>query len=188
MISERSLTAGGGDTLSAVAEREHPAARAGRFVRAAARAGAAAAREYEKQAAERPAPATVSPAVAPPALRTNDLLGRTVFVGFILALLALALAALRVETLLGSHAARLLFRLAAAVILLVEAYLLTSNWQGANQRLAQRLLNRVWGSRGAVTRREKSFARVLRDLLTLVGIAFLAGAVFELLAATIGSS
>jgi hypothetical protein len=38
-----------------------------------------------------------------------------------------------------------------------------------------------------VTRREKTFARVLRDVLTLIGIAFLAGAVFELLAATVGS-
>ncbi len=38
-----------------------------------------------------------------------------------------------------------------------------------------------------MTRREKTFAAVLRDGLTLVGIAFLAGAVYELLAATVGS-
>ena len=170
-----------------MAEREHPAAKAGRFVRAAARAGAAAAREYENQAAARPAPpGAAEPPPPTPALRTNDLLGRSVFVGFLLSLVALALLALRFETLVGSHAAKLL-RLAAALILFVEAYLLTSNWQGANQRLGQRLLNRVWGRRGAMTRREKTFARVIRDVLTLVGIAFLAGAVFEVLSATIGS-
>jgi hypothetical protein len=114
-------------------------------------------------------------------------LGRAVFVGFAVALVMLALVALRIETLLGSHSVTLVFRLAAAAILFFEAYLLTSNWRGANQRLGQRLLNRVWGPRGAVTRREKTFARALRDALTLIGIAFLAGAVFELLAATIGS-
>ena len=50
----------------------------------------------------------------------------------------------------------------------------------------QRVLNRVWGPRGAMNRREKSFARICRDLLTLVGIVWLAAAVFELLTATIG--
>ena len=58
--------------------------------------------------------------------------------------------------------------------------------RGANQRLVQRVLNRVWGPRGAMNRREKSFARICRDLLTLVGIVWLAAAVFELLTATIG--
>jgi hypothetical protein len=187
MISEPRPDAGGGDTLWAVPGREHPAAKAGRFVRAAGRAGAAAAREYERQAAERPAPVRAEPPAPPPALPTNGPLGWAVFIGFVTALVTLALVALRVEKLFGSHAAALAFRLAAAAILFLEAYLLTSNWQGANQRLGQRLLNRVWGPRGAVTRREKTFARVLRDVLTLIGIAFLAGAVFELLAATIGS-
>jgi hypothetical protein len=37
-----------------------------------------------------------------------------------------------------------------------------------------------------MNRREKSFARICRDLLTLVGIIWLAAAVFELLTATIG--
>jgi hypothetical protein len=188
MISERWPDAGGGDTLCSVPGREHPAAKAGRFVRAAGRAGAAAAREYERQAAARPAPVRAEPPPPPPALRTNDPLGWAVFVGFLVALVALALVALRVETLFGSHTVTLVFRLAAAVVLFLEASLLTSNWQGANQRLGQRLLNRVWGPRGAVTRREKTFARALRDVLTLIGIAFLAGAVFELLAATIGTS
>lgn len=169
-----------------MAEREHPAAKAGRFVRAAGRAGAAAVREYEKQATARPQPAPTPAPPPPPAIATHDLLGRIVFGGFIAALAALALVALRVETLIGSHGPRLVFRLVLAGILALEALLLLSNWAGSNQRLGQRLLTRVWGPRGAATRREKAFARVVRDALTLVGIAFLAAAVFELLAATIG--
>jgi len=38
-----------------------------------------------------------------------------------------------------------------------------------------------------MTNRERMFARVLRDGVTLAGIAFLAAAVFELLAATVGT-
>ena len=44
----------------------------------------------------------------------------------------------------------------------------------------------MWGPRGAVTRRERFFARGVRDVLTLLGIIFLAAAVFELLVATVG--
>jgi hypothetical protein len=170
-----------------VADPEHPAAKAGRFVRAAGRAGLAAARELERQASANPAPARQEPP-PPPAARTSGVVGQSVFVGFLVALVTLALVALRLDTLIGAHSARLAFRLGAAAILLAEAYLLTANWHGANQRLAQRLLTRVWGSRAAVSRREKSFGRVVRDALTLVGIAFLAAAVFELLSAILGSS
>jgi len=187
MISEPFRAADPGDTLCRVAEREHPAAKAGRFVRAAGRASLAAARELEKQAAERPKPAPVAPAPPPPAPKTTDLLGRTVFAGFVAALITLALVALRVDSLIGTRSVKVGFQVVAAAILFGEAYLLTSNWNGSNQRLGQRLLNRVWGQRGAMTRREKTFAHVVRDVLILVGIAFLAGAVYELLVATIGS-
>ena len=36
------------------------------------------------------------------------------------------------------------------------------------------MLTKMWGARGAVTRRERFFARGLRDVLTLLGIIFLA--------------
>lgn len=186
MISERLPCAGEGDTLSAVSEREHPAAKAGRFVRAAGRAGRAAAREYERQSAARPAPVTAALLPPPPPpLRTGGLVGRTVFVGFVVALALLVLAALRVETLVFAHGARAIFRLVSAGILFAEGALLTSNWRGSNERLGQRLLNRVWGPRAAVTRREKAFARLVRDGLTVLGIVFLAAAVFELLSAAL---
>jgi hypothetical protein len=41
----------------------------------------------------------------------------------------------------------------------------------------------MWGPRGAINRREKTLARISRDFMTLVGIVWLAAAVFELLSA-----
>jgi hypothetical protein len=93
---------------------------------------------------------------------------------------------LRFELLLGHTTARTVFRFVIAGVLLAEACLLLSNWRGANERLGQRALTKVWGARGPATRRERVFARVLRDALTLIGIVLLAAAVFELLTATVG--
>ena len=113
--------------------------------------------------------------------------GRLVFAGFIGSILAFLLVALRFETLLGStHDVKLTIRLVLAAVLFLEAFLVLANWRGANQRLVQRVLNRVWGPRGAMNRREKTFARICRDVLTLVGILWLAAGVFELLTATVG--
>ncbi len=86
-------------------------------MRAAGRASLAAARELEKQAAERPKPAPVAPAPAPAAPKTTDLLGRTVFAGFIAAIVTLVLVALRVDTLLGTHEVELGFQILATAIL-----------------------------------------------------------------------
>jgi hypothetical protein len=166
-----------------VAESEHPAAKAGRFVRAV---GLGIARELEKRADAPPKPKP-EPLPPPPPANTGGFVGRLVFAGLIGSLIAFLLVVLRFETLLGStHSVKLTVRLVLAGILFFEAFLILSNWRGANQRLVQRLLNRVWGPRGAMNRREKTFARVCRDLLTLVGIIWLAAAVFELLTATIG--
>jgi len=178
-----------------VAGREHPAARAGRFVRAAGRASAAAAREFEKTTGDRPtakpaarqppAPAPLPP--PPPPFPTGSFIGRTVFVGFIAAIAALSLVGLRIDSLIHSAPTRLGYRLILIAILTGEAGLLLRNWRGATQSLGQRFCNNVWGHRGAETRREKAFARAVRDVLTLIGIGFLAGAVYEILAATIGT-
>ena len=166
-----------------MAESEHPAAKAGRFVRAV---GLGIARELEKRADAPPKPKP-EPLPPPPPANTGGFVGRLVFAGLIGSLIAFLLVVLRFETLLGStHSVKLTVRLVLAGILFLEAFLILSNWRGANQRLVQRLLNRVWGPRGAMNRREKTFARVCRDLLTFVGIIWLAAAVFELLTATIG--
>jgi hypothetical protein len=171
-----------------VGEREHPAAKAGRFVRAAGLAGRAAAREYDRSSPPRPSPAPAAIAAPPPPAADPDgIIGRIVFGCFVLALIAAILVGVKVDTLIPAGSARLGFRLVAAAILLLEAYLLTSNWGRANERLGQRLLRRVWGPRGAATRREKTFARLVRESLIVVGIAFLAAAAFELVSATIGT-
>jgi hypothetical protein len=172
-----------------VSEREHPAAKAGRFVRAAGRAGRAAAREFEREQ-RMPVPASHvearEPLQPPPPARTGGVLGVTVFVGFLLSLLAIAVVGLGVETLVHGGS-RLAVRLVAAAILFAEATLLTSNWRGSSERLGQRLLTRVWGPRAAVTRRERGFARVVRDALTLIGIVLAAAGLYTLLNAALGS-
>lgn len=166
-----------------MSQPEHPAAKAGRIVRAV---GLGIARELEKRADAPPKPKP-EPLPPPPPANTRGFVGRLVFGGLIASLVAFLLVVLRVETLLGStHGAKLTVRLVLAGLLLFEAALVLTNWRGANQRLVQRVLNRVWGPRGAMNRREKTFARICRDLLTLVGIVFLAAGVFELLVATIG--
>jgi hypothetical protein len=165
-----------------VSQPEHPAAKAGRFVRAV---GLGIARELEKRAdAPRKAP---EPVVPPPPANTRGFVGRLAFAGLVASGIAFLLVVLRFETLLGgSHTTKLTARLILAALLIGEAALVLTNWGGANQRLVQRVLNRVWGPRGAMNRREKSFARICRDLLTLVGLIWLAAGVFELLTATIG--
>jgi hypothetical protein len=166
-----------------VTESEHPAAKAGRLVRAV---GLGIAKELEKRA-DAPPKARPEPLPPPPPANTGGLVGRLAFVGLVASLVAFLLVVLRFETLVGStHETKLIVRLVLAAILFLEAFLLLSNWRGANQRLVQRLLNRVWGPRGAMNRREKTFARICRDLMPFVGIVWLAAAVFELLTATIG--
>jgi hypothetical protein len=170
-------------TLTSVSEPEHPAAKAGRLVRAV---GLGIARELEKRA-DAPPKAQPEPPPPPRPANTGGFVGRLVFAGFVASILAFLLVALRFETLLGStHDVKLTIRLVLAAILFLEAFLVLSNWRGANQRLVQRVLNRVWGPRAAMNRREKTFARIIRDVLTLVGILWLAAGVFELLTATIG--
>jgi hypothetical protein len=170
-------------TLTVVSEPEHPAAKAGRLVRSV---GLGIARELEKRA-DAPPKAPPEPPPPPPAENTRGVVGRVVFLGLAAAAVAFLLVLLRIETLVGStHNAKLIFRLVLAGLLFFEAFLLLTNWRGANQRLVQRMLTKMWGPRGAMNRREKSFARICRDLMTFVGIAFLAAAIFELLTATIG--
>jgi hypothetical protein len=170
-------------TLTVVSEPEHPAAKAGRLVRAV---GLGIARELEKRA-DAPPKARPEPPPPPPPENTRGVVGRLAFLGLVAAAVAFLLVVLRIETLFGStHDVKLIFRLVLAGLLLVEAALLLSNWRGANQRLVQRVLTKMWGPRGAMNRREKTVARICRDGLAFVGLAFLAAAVFELLTATVG--
>ena len=121
----------------------------------------------------------------PPAVPTHTFAGRLVFGAFVASLIAFLIVVLRVE-MLFSGTPKTVLQLVLAVILLAGALMLLGNWRRANQRIVQRLANRVWGPRGAMNRRERFFAGAVRDGLKLLGIAFLALAVWELLAATVG--
>jgi hypothetical protein len=169
-----------------VPDKEHPAAKAGRYVRAA---GIVLGREIDRRSAAAAAAAAAKPAPAPPPppapFPTGDLAGRAVFAGLLLSLACIALLLVHAEDALSPRGKTVALVVVGA-ILLAEATLLTSNWRQANQRLGQRLLNRVWGRRGPMNKRERAFARAVRDALTLVGIAFLGGAVYALLTAAVG--
>ena len=170
-----------------VADKEHPAAKAGRYVRAA---GIVLGKEIDRRAAAaaaRPAPVPVAPPPPPPpAADTKSAFGKAVFRFFVVSLVVLGLVILHFADLAPSGG-RTITRLVFAGILLVEAFLLITNWRQANQRVGQRLLNRVFGSaRGPMNRRERGFSRAVRDVLTLLGIGFLAAGVFELLVAFVG--
>jgi hypothetical protein len=112
--------------------------------------------------------------------------GRLTLYLFVGAIGAFALAVLQIDSLFTGTPKKI-FELALAGVLLGAAGLLTSNWKLAAQRLGQRVLIRMWGDRGAANRRERFVARRVRDLLTLIGIVFLAAGVFELLRATVGT-
>jgi hypothetical protein len=161
-------------------KKEHPAAKAGRYVRAA---GIVVGKEIDRRAADsaaRPAPAAPPPPPPPPApVPTGGVLGKTVFGFFVVALVVLGLTVLRFLDFIPSSE-RGLARVVAAVISFAEAFLLIFNWRQANERVGQRLLTRMWGPRGAINRREKTAARIVRDVLALLGVAFLAAGVFQL--------
>jgi hypothetical protein len=174
-----------------ISEQESNASKAGRFVRAAGVGLRASARELgktmeetrDRQQVEAAAAAAAAPPPPPPPEphRVGGPVGIVVFYGFLASVVAFLLVVLRVEMVLSGEV-RTGFRIVMAAVLFLEAYLLLASPRSANQRLGQRLLNRVWGPRAAVTRRERGFARAIRDGLTLVGIAWLAAGVFELLA------
>jgi hypothetical protein len=165
-----------------VPESEHPAAKAGRLVRAV---GLGIAREIEKRA-DAPPKAKPEPPPPPPPVPTGGLVGRLTLYAFVGSLVAFVLAVLQIDSLFAGSA-RTVFRLVLGGVLVLAAALLTTNWQLATERLGQRVMTRMWGARGAVNRRERFVARRIRDVLTLIGIAFLAAGVFEILRATVGT-
>ena len=169
-----------------MAEKEHPAAKAGRYVRAA---GIVIGKEVDRRAAaadaKAAAPPPPPPPPPPPAVETNTFVARWVFRLFVVSLVVLGLSLLHLDELLPSQGEKIV-RLSLAAVLGFTAVMLLTNWKRGNERIGQRLLNRMWGPRAAVTRRERFFARAVRDVLTLVGIGFLAAAIYQLLVATIG--
>ena len=161
-------------------KKEHRAAKAGRYVRAA---GIVIGKEIDRRAeaaAAKPAPAAPPPPPPPPApAPTESAVGKAIFWFFVVAVVVLGLTILHFTDLIPSSG-RGITRIVLAAILFAEGFLLISNWRRANERIAQRLFNRVWGPRGPMNRRERTFARIVRDVLILLGLGFVAAGVFQL--------
>ena len=161
-----------------MAKSQHPAAKAGRLVRAV---GLGVAKELEKRA-DAPPRQKPAPPPPPPPHPTKDFYGRAVFTIFVGSVVALVLVVMKGEKLFPADL-HVYVRVAITVVLALGALVQLTNWHQANHRLSQRLLTRVWGPRGPMNRRERTFARIIREGLALAGIAWLGAAVFELLVA-----
>jgi hypothetical protein len=149
--------------------------------------GLGIARELEKRAeAAPPAAARPEPPPPPPPVPSGGFVGTVTLYAFLASLGAFVLAVLQVDSLF-SGTPKTVFRLVLGCVLVLAAALLTTNWQLASERLGQRALTRMWGPRAAANRRERFVARRVRDVLTLVGILFLAAGVIEILRATVGT-
>ncbi|HEX4520145.1 MAG TPA: hypothetical protein VH063_11250 [Gaiellaceae bacterium] len=168
-----------------MADKEHPASKAGRYVRAA---GIVVGKEIDKRAAaaaaKPPPPPKAPPPPPPPPAATTTFAGKAIFRYFVFSLILLGLTLFHVADYVGG--AERIVRLTLSALLLIQALMLLTNWHQASDRIRQRLLTRMWGHRGAANRRERAVARIAKDGLTLFGIAFLAGAVFQLVVAFVG--
>jgi hypothetical protein len=197
-------------TLVAVAEKEHPASIAGRYVRAA---GIAIHKELERRAAEAaqrkaaeaqadaaqvaatpaaPHPSAPSPAAAAPPKRArrtpvtapppSPFLDRLLYWGFLLSLVATFLVALNPQ-MVASGSVRVGIRIAIGVVLLVGALPLLTNWRQSKQRLVGLFFAKFWGlgPDATLSRTGRVIRRVGWEALTLVGIVWLALGVYELL-------
>jgi hypothetical protein len=196
-----------------MAEKEHPAALAGRYLRAA---GVAIQKELERRAGEsekaKAQPATAGDATAPdaraaqaqpeapaagepspaaarrarrakPPLEPKPFVDRLLWLAFMVAMLSLALSGLQVQ-MLASGTAETVVRLVLGIPLVVVAILVLTNWQRANERLVARAF-RAWGIESPTTKSGRLVRRFARDAMTLLGIVLLSVAAFQLLSAVV---
>ena len=173
-------------------ERERLAAE-GAAKRAAEEAQAAqqAAAQPVQAAAAAPPPAAPAPAAAqaapaktkrpaplpPPA---NRFLDRLFWILFITTLVATCLALLNVD-MLTSGTAKSVVRVVLGCIFFVVAIAMLSNWQHSKDRILSVLTRKLWGLEHPTTRMGRFMRGVAKDVLTLVGIGWLAIGVFEVL-------
>jgi hypothetical protein len=171
---------------------------AGRIVRAAGLAGLAAARELEKRA-DAPAEAAAAPAepasqetpperqeTRAPSARTakrrraeprpNKLLDTAVYYLWLASLLAFASTVIVADLLVPEGTPRIVTQLVLAAVFLVMGWLLLTDWWQVRQRLLIRLVRGKDGSQN----RGGWLARLGRELLTLVGITWIALGLWDL--------
>jgi hypothetical protein len=200
-------------TLSPVPDKEHPARTAGRYVRAARIAIEKDRERRAAEAAQRaaaappppaqgappvdsappaPAPTPVAPAPAPATARprrapapeppARPVVDVAIYYVFLLSLVAVGLAALQIQ-MVTSGTVRVGIRLGLGIVLVLVAVPLLSNWLQAKERLTARIFKRIWGLDAPVSRSGRLMRKVGNDVMTIVGIVFLALGTFELLRA-----
>src|SRR5215472_15337482 len=123
-------------TLCRLADKEHPAAKAGRYVRAA---GIVIGKEIDRRttAAAEKAAAPPPPPPPPPPVETHTFTGKWIFRLFIVSLVVLGLSLLHLDELLPSQGEKIV-RLSLAAVLGFSALVLLTNWKRGNERIGQR--------------------------------------------------
>ena len=192
-------------TLSSVPDKEHPARTAGRYVRAAriaisnelerrsaeAEQRVAQAPEPAREpAAEAPPPRAAPPTTAPPRTRRTarpapppkPFVDRLVYYGFLLSLLAAGLVPLQLQT-LASGSVRLGYLLGIGSVLILVAVPILTDWQQSKERLTARIFKKIWGLDAPVSRSGRLMRKIGKDVMTMVGIAWLALGLYEILRA-----
>jgi hypothetical protein len=185
-----------------MSEKEHPARTAGRYVRAAgiairkererlaaesAAKRAAEAAEAQQQAAQAPPqPPPQPPPAAPRAAQPppSRFLDRLFWFAFIVTIVAMCLALLNVQ-MLTSGTAEDLVRLVLGVIFLVVATTMLLNVGHSKDRILTTLTTKLWGLGHPTTRMGRFMRAVAKDVLTLLGIAWLTIATYEILTAVV---
>ncbi len=133
--------------------------------------------------ASRPAPAAAPQRQPPP---PRPFLDRILYVGFVIAVVATGLAALNIDVVV-SEPAKTVVRLVLGGVFVSVSLVVLTNWQRASERLVAKLMKKFWGMDHPVTRTGRFMRRIARDLMTLLGIIWLAIGVFEILRALVNS-
>jgi hypothetical protein len=187
-----------------VSEKEHPARTAGRYVRAAGiaikkererLAAESAARRAEEAAQAPPPPAQATQAPQQPAAQQqaspptrpqphapppSRFLDRLFWIGFVITVIATCLALLNIQ-MVTSGTAQDVVRLVLGGIFLAVAAMILLNVGHAKERVLAQVTKRLWGLEHPTTRTGRFMRSMAKDLMTLLAIAWLAIAVYEIL-------
>jgi hypothetical protein len=130
-------------------------------------------------AAAAPAPAKLAKK-APPAPPPNRFLDRLFWIAFVVTIGAMCLALLNIQ-MLADGTAQDVVRLVLGVIFLVVSTGMLLNVGHSKERILANVTKRLWGLEHPTTRMGRFMRSIAKDLLTLLGIAWLAIAVYEIL-------
>jgi hypothetical protein len=137
-----------------------------------------------------PPPAAVAPPTAEPQKasrrqpgpppKPNRFLDRLFWIAFLLTILASCLALLNVD-MVTSGTSKTVVRLTLGGIFFVVAIALLTNWMQMKDRVLSNVTRRLWGLDHPRTKTGRFMRSAAKDVLTLLGIAWLAIGVFEML-------